>query len=75
MSIAVNTGYNRKNKLLLSLLTIWGLTGMKSVVFAAYEEIVSEKSIPMNKFAIHNINFAKYAALLVYDSDNTITIK
>lgn len=48
---------------------------MKSVVFAAYEEIVSEKSIPMNKFAIHNINFAKYAALLVYDSDNTITIK
>ena len=33
-------GYSRKNKLLLALLTIWGLTGIKSVIFSAYEDII-----------------------------------
>lgn len=40
LSIAVYAGYKRKNKLLLLLLTIWGLTGIKSVFFAAYEDII-----------------------------------
>lgn len=40
LSIAVYAGYKRKNKLLLLLLTIWGLTGIKSVIFAAYEDII-----------------------------------
>lgn len=40
LSIAVYSGYKRKNKLLLILLTIWGLTGIKSVIFAAYEDII-----------------------------------
>ena len=33
LSIVVYAGYKRKNKLLLSLLMIWGLTGVKSIVF------------------------------------------
>lgn len=40
LSITVYAGYKRKNKLLLLLLTIWGLTGIKSVIFAAYEDII-----------------------------------
>ena len=40
LSIAVYAGYKRKNKLLLLLLTIWGMTGIKSVIFAAYEDII-----------------------------------
>lgn len=40
LSIAVYAGYKRKNKLLLLLLTIWGLTGIKSIIFAAYEDII-----------------------------------
>ena len=40
LSIAVYAGYKRKSKLLLLLLTIWGLTGIKSVIFAAYEDII-----------------------------------
>lgn len=40
LSIAVYAGYRRKNKLLLFLLTIWGLTGIKSVIFSAYEDII-----------------------------------
>lgn len=40
LSIAVYSGYKRKNKLLLALLSIWGLTGIKSVVFSAYEDII-----------------------------------
>lgn len=40
LSIAVYSGYRRKNKLLLALLTIWGLTGIKSVIFNAYEDII-----------------------------------
>ena len=40
LSIAVYAGYKRKSKLLLLLLAIWGLTGIKSVIFAAYEDII-----------------------------------
>ena len=40
LSIVIYAGYRRKNKLLLALLTIWGLTGIKSVIFSAYEDII-----------------------------------
>ena len=40
LSITVYAGYARKNRLLLALLTIWGLTGVKSVIFQAYEDII-----------------------------------
>ena len=40
LSIAVYSGYKRKNKLLLALLTVWGLTGIKSIIFSAYEDII-----------------------------------
>lgn len=40
LSIAVYGGYRRKNKALLVLLTIWGLTGIKSIVFNAYEDMI-----------------------------------
>lgn len=40
LSIAVYSGYQSKNKLLLGLLTIWGLTGIKSLIFSAYEDII-----------------------------------
>lgn len=40
LSIAVYAGYKRKNKLLIVLLTIWGLTGVKSIIFNAYEDII-----------------------------------
>ncbi len=40
LSITVYSGYNRKNKLLLFLLTVWGLTGIKSIIFNAYEDII-----------------------------------
>lgn len=40
LSIAIYAGYKRKNKLLLALLTVWGLTGIKSIIFSAYEDIV-----------------------------------
>ncbi len=40
LSIAVYAGYKRKNKILLALLTVWGLTGIKSIIFNAYEDII-----------------------------------
>lgn len=40
VSIAVYAGYRKKNRLLLLLLTIWGLTGIKSLIFSAYEDII-----------------------------------
>ena len=40
LSIAVYAGYDKKNRLLLLLLTIWGLTGIKSLLFNAYEDII-----------------------------------
>ncbi len=40
LSIIVYSGYKRKSKILLVLLTIWGLTGIKSILFDAYEDII-----------------------------------
>lgn len=40
VSIAVYSCYKRKNKILLLFLTIWGLTGVKSVIFTVYEDII-----------------------------------
>ena len=40
LSITVYAGYKKKNKLLLALLTVWGLTGIKSVIFSAYEDVI-----------------------------------
>lgn len=40
LSIIIYAGYRNKNKLLLALLTIWGLTGIKSVIFNVYEDII-----------------------------------
>ena len=40
LSIAVYAGYATRNKLLLALLSIWGLTGIKSVLFHAYEDVI-----------------------------------
>lgn len=40
LSIAIYSGYKSKNKVLLALLTIWGLTGIKSILFNAYEDII-----------------------------------
>lgn len=40
LSIIIYAGYKRKNKILLALLTIWGLTGIKSIIFNAYEDII-----------------------------------
>lgn len=40
LSIAVYAGYTRKNKWLLLLLTLWGMTGIKSMIFAVYEDII-----------------------------------
>ena len=40
LSIVVYAGYRRKNKLLLALLTLWGLTGIKSLIFSVYEDII-----------------------------------
>lgn len=38
--IAVYAGYQKKNPLLLALLTVWGLTGIKSLLFSAYEDLI-----------------------------------
>ena len=40
LSIAVYAGYQKKNLVLLALLTMWGLTGVKSLIFSAYEDII-----------------------------------
>lgn len=40
LSLTVYAGYRNKNKLLLTFLTIWGLTGIKSVIFNVYEDII-----------------------------------
>lgn len=40
LSITVYAAYKRKNILLLILLTVWGLTGIKSIIFSAYEDII-----------------------------------
>jgi hypothetical protein len=40
LSIAVYSCYHKKNKILLVLLTIWGLTGIKSSIFNVYEDVI-----------------------------------
>ena len=40
LSIAIYSGYQKKNKVLLLLLTVWGLTGIKSLIFSAYEDMI-----------------------------------
>ena len=40
LSIVVYSCYNIKNKLLLFLLTLWGITGIKSFMFSVYEDII-----------------------------------
>lgn len=40
LSIIVYAGYKNKNKFLLALLTLWGLTGIKSVFFNVYEDLI-----------------------------------
>lgn len=40
LGIALYSGYSRKNRLLLALLTLWGLTGVKSLLFRAYEDLI-----------------------------------
>ncbi|MGL5255356.1 MAG: DUF6064 family protein [Brevinema sp.] len=40
LSIAVYAGHKRKNKILLALVTVRGLTGIKSMIFNAYDDII-----------------------------------
>ncbi len=40
LSIVIYSNYNNKNKLLMILLIIWGMTGVKSIIFEAYEDII-----------------------------------
>lgn len=40
LSITVYSGYKRKNRVLLALLTVWGFTGIKSIFFNAYEDLI-----------------------------------
>ncbi len=40
LSILVYSCYAHKNKFLLALLTLWGLTGIKSVFFNAWEDMI-----------------------------------
>jgi glyoxylase-like metal-dependent hydrolase (beta-lactamase superfamily II) len=40
LGIIVCSCYQKKNKVLLALLTIWGLTGVKSLIFNAYEDLI-----------------------------------
>ena len=40
LSIIIYAGYKRKNKILLALLAIWGLTGIKSIIVNAYEDMI-----------------------------------
>lgn len=40
LSIGVYSMYRKKNIVLLILLAVWGLTGIKSVIFHAYEDLI-----------------------------------
>lgn len=40
LSIAVYSCYKKRNKLLILLLTVWGLTGVKSLMFHVYEDLI-----------------------------------
>lgn len=40
LGLSVYALYPKKNKILLLLLTVWGLTGVKAIFFDAYEDII-----------------------------------
>jgi len=40
ISIALYAGYKKRNPFLLALLVIWGLTGVKAIIFSAYEDLI-----------------------------------
>jgi hypothetical protein len=40
LSIILYSGYRIKNKLLLVIMSLWGLTGIKAFFFNAYEDII-----------------------------------
>ena len=40
LSIVAYSGYKLKNRVLLALLTIWGFTGIKSIFFNVYEDLI-----------------------------------
>jgi hypothetical protein len=40
ISIAVYSCYKKRNLLLLILLSLWGLTGVKAIIFSAYEDVI-----------------------------------
>lgn len=40
VSLVIYSLYKKKNRLLLLLLTVWGLTGVKSIIFNAYEDLI-----------------------------------
>ena len=40
LGLVVYAGCRRKNVVLLGSLTLWGLTGVKSVIFQAYEDVI-----------------------------------
>ena len=40
ISIAVYSCYKKKNLLLLILLALWGLTGIKALIFSVYEDVI-----------------------------------
>lgn len=38
--IVLYSGYSRKNKLLPALLALWGLTGIKALLFHVHEDLI-----------------------------------
>ncbi len=40
LGLLIHSLYPKKNKLLLFLLTVWGLTGIKALFFDAYEDLI-----------------------------------
>lgn len=40
LSIVIYSCYTHRNKMLLTLLTIWGLTGIKAFIVSAYEDVI-----------------------------------
>jgi hypothetical protein len=40
LSIILYSGYRSKNKLLLMIMSLWGLTGIKAFFVSAYEDII-----------------------------------
>jgi len=40
ISIALYAGYAKRNKLLTALLVVWALTGVKALIFNAYEDLI-----------------------------------